>query len=118
VLLQVGGQQAVAVDGHVEGGAGTELLVAEGVIEVSVGVHQHPNACGSEDLQVGLQFGRLRWRRTTVDHQQFIAAADYTDVDREVLIGPHVHLGGHLTPARERHPRRLDRKKRFVRPMR
>ena len=58
VLVEVGGQSLVAVERQVRGRAGAEALVAEGVVEVGVGVHDPPQR-GSQLLQVGPELGSL-----------------------------------------------------------
>ena len=42
-------------------GVRTELLVAECVVEMRVGVHQHMDTGWCEYVQVDGEFGRLSW---------------------------------------------------------
>lgn len=82
VALEMAGDALVAVDRGIRRRTGAEHLVAEGVVEVRVGVDDPAHAGVEPRLDVGEELFGLGRLRTRVDDEQPVVAFD--DDDREV----------------------------------
>jgi hypothetical protein len=95
VGLQVDGDAPVPVDGH-----GGETLVAEGVVEVGVGVHDCQHGLVAELAEVAADLVGLARRGTRVDQQEAAGAADHADAHVQRVVPALEHPLSHLSPAR------------------
>jgi hypothetical protein len=88
----------VGVDRHVGVGV-AEHRVAEGVVEVLVGVHDGEHLAVAQATDVLEQRAGVGLRGMGVDHQHAAAAGDHPDVDVEELVAGHPAAVGHLHEA-------------------
>ena len=73
-----------------------EDAVAEGVVEVLVGVDDRDDLAGAERPDVLDHLARGHRGRVGVDHEQPVGAADQGDVDVEPLVARHPDVVGDL----------------------
>ena len=89
------GDELVPVDWH-----GGETLVAEGVVEVGVGVHDCHHGLVAELPEVPADLVGLARRGARVDQQEAAGAADHADAHVQRVVPALEDPLSHLTPAR------------------
>ena len=98
--------------------AGRNTRVAEGVVEVPVGVDDDRDRVGGQRAQVGQDLARLAVRRARIDDQGLTAAQDHADVLVVELVAAHEHAVRDLDPAiGDAHRRMISSRTRADRPV-